>query len=99
MLCQHFDEPLISSNTLTRKCPIIFLWTVLDVQSAIPIIVGSNIGTSVTNTIVALMQASEEFERHSCVPVYLFYDNKNINKTSHLLLFQGICWSYSPRLL
>lgn len=43
--------------------------TVLDVQSAIPIIMGSNIGTSVTNTIVALMQAGErdEFERYSCV--------------------------------
>lgn len=38
---------------------------VLDVGSAIPIIMGSNIGTSVTNTIVALMQAGEreEFKR------------------------------------
>ncbi|KAL0162388.1 hypothetical protein M9458_041784, partial [Cirrhinus mrigala] len=37
----------------------------LDVGSAIPIIMGSNIGTSVTNTIVALMQAGEreEFKR------------------------------------
>ncbi|XP_035483130.1 LOW QUALITY PROTEIN: sodium-dependent phosphate transport protein 2A-like [Scophthalmus maximus] len=37
----------------------------LNVQSAIPIIMGSNIGTSVTNTIVVLMQAveREEFER------------------------------------
>lgn len=41
--------------------------SVLDVQSAIPIIMGSNIGTSVTNTIVALMQAGEreEFERYT----------------------------------
>lgn len=47
------------------------LCTVLDVQSAIPIIMGSNIRTSVTNTIVALMQAGEreEFDRYSCVPV------------------------------
>lgn len=44
---------------------IMFSGTVLDVKSAIPIIMGSNIGTSVTNTIVALMQAGEreEFER------------------------------------
>lgn len=38
---------------------------VLEVGSAIPIIMGSNIGTSVTNTIVALMQAGDrnEFKR------------------------------------
>ncbi|MGH0184325.1 UNVERIFIED_CONTAM: hypothetical protein FKN15_014466 [Acipenser sinensis] len=37
----------------------------LGVQSAIPVIMGANIGTSVTNTIVALMQAGErnEFRR------------------------------------
>lgn len=39
--------------------------TVLEVRSAVPIIMGSNIGTSVTNTIVAMMQAAErtEFQR------------------------------------
>ncbi|KAG8004077.1 Sodium-dependent phosphate transport protein 2A, partial [Nibea albiflora] len=38
---------------------------VLEVRSAVPIIMGSNIGTSVTNTIVAMMQAAErtEFQR------------------------------------
>ncbi|MBN3311335.1 NPT2B protein, partial [Amia calva] len=37
----------------------------LDVQSAIPVIMGANIGTSVTNTIVAMMQAGDrnEFRR------------------------------------
>ncbi|XP_032382637.1 sodium-dependent phosphate transport protein 2B [Etheostoma spectabile] len=37
----------------------------LDVQSAVPIIMGANIGTSVTNTIVAVMQAGDrnEFRR------------------------------------
>ncbi|XP_053233243.1 sodium-dependent phosphate transport protein 2A isoform X1 [Podarcis raffonei] len=37
----------------------------LEVRSAIPIIMGSNIGTSVTNTIVALMQSGDrdEFKR------------------------------------
>lgn len=44
------------------------LWshfTVLEVRSAVPIIMGTNIGTSVTNTIVAMMQAAErsEFQR------------------------------------
>lgn len=44
-------------------------FTVLDVRSAIPITTGSNSGTSVTNTIVALKQAGErvEFERYICV--------------------------------
>ncbi|XP_075901508.1 sodium-dependent phosphate transport protein 2B-like [Nelusetta ayraudi] len=37
----------------------------LDVKSAVPIIMGSNIGTSVTNTVVAMMQAGDrnEFRR------------------------------------
>lgn len=37
----------------------------IKVRQAIPIVMGANIGTSVTNTIVSLMQASdrEEFER------------------------------------
>ena len=39
--------------------------SVLDVQSAVPVIMGANIGTSVTNTIVAMMQAGDrnEFRR------------------------------------
>ncbi|XP_029956481.1 sodium-dependent phosphate transport protein 2A-like isoform X2 [Salarias fasciatus] len=46
-------------DTELNVCPV------LEVQSAIPIIMGSNIGTSVTNTVVALMQAGEreEFKR------------------------------------
>ncbi|KAM6924317.1 sodium-dependent phosphate transport protein 2A isoform 2-T2 [Xenentodon cancila] len=38
---------------------------VLEVKSAVPVIMGSNIGTSVTNTIVAMMQAAErdDFQR------------------------------------
>ncbi|CAG13827.1 unnamed protein product, partial [Tetraodon nigroviridis] len=37
----------------------------LEVQTAVPIIMGANIGTSVTNTIVAMMQAGDrnEFRR------------------------------------
>ncbi|KAG7257066.1 hypothetical protein CRUP_014487 [Coryphaenoides rupestris] len=37
----------------------------LDVESAVPVIMGANIGTSVTNTIVAMMQAGDrnEFRR------------------------------------
>lgn len=45
---------------------VMYVCVVLEVKSAVPIIMGSNIGTSVTNTIVALMQAGErnEFKRY-----------------------------------
>nr|XP_046266419.1 sodium-dependent phosphate transport protein 2A-like [Scatophagus argus] len=54
-----------SSSTSTSIIVSLVSSGLLDVQSAVPIIMGSNIGTSVTNTIVALMQAGErdEFER------------------------------------
>ncbi|CAL8265939.1 unnamed protein product [Merluccius merluccius] len=54
-----------SSSTSTSIVVSLVSSGLLDVHSAIPIVMGSNIGTSVTNTIVALMQASEreEFER------------------------------------
>ncbi|XP_044079428.1 sodium-dependent phosphate transport protein 2A-like isoform X3 [Siniperca chuatsi] len=54
-----------SSSTSTSIIVSLVSSGLLDVQSAIPIIMGSNIGTSVTSTIVALMQAGErdEFER------------------------------------
>lgn len=47
------------------KHSLLFTSLVLEVHSAIPIIMGSNIGTSVTSTIVALMQAGDrnEFKR------------------------------------
>lgn len=47
---------------LDKRSPLL---PVLEVSSAIPIIMGSNIGTSVTNTIVALMQAGDrtDFQR------------------------------------
>uniref|UniRef100_A0A3Q3QY80 Sodium-dependent phosphate transport protein 2A n=1 Tax=Monopterus albus TaxID=43700 RepID=A0A3Q3QY80_MONAL len=54
-----------SSSTSTSITVSLVSSGLLDVQSAIPIIMGSNIGTSVTNTIVALTQAGdrEQFER------------------------------------
>uniref|UniRef100_A0A3Q0SH69 Sodium-dependent phosphate transport protein 2A n=1 Tax=Amphilophus citrinellus TaxID=61819 RepID=A0A3Q0SH69_AMPCI len=54
-----------SSSTSTSIVVSLVSSGLLDVQSAIPVIMGSNIGTSVTNTFVALMQAGEreEFER------------------------------------
>ncbi|XP_072231707.1 sodium-dependent phosphate transport protein 2A-like [Leuresthes tenuis] len=54
-----------SSSTATSVIVSLVSSGLLDVKSAIPIIMGSNIGTSVTNTIVALMQAGEreQFER------------------------------------
>ncbi|KAM4748790.1 sodium-dependent phosphate transport protein 2A-like [Rhinophrynus dorsalis] len=54
-----------SSSTSTSIIVSMVSSGLLDVRSAIPIIMGSNIGTSVTNTIVALMQAGDrnEFKR------------------------------------
>ncbi|XP_036379766.1 sodium-dependent phosphate transport protein 2A-like [Megalops cyprinoides] len=54
-----------SSSTSTSIVVSLVSSGLLDVSSAIPIIMGSNIGTSVTNTIVALMQAGDrdEFRR------------------------------------
>lgn len=45
--------------------PTFDLFAVLEVRPAIPIIMGANIGTSVTNTIVAMAQSGdrEEFRR------------------------------------
>ncbi|XP_049441706.1 sodium-dependent phosphate transport protein 2A-like isoform X3 [Epinephelus fuscoguttatus] len=54
-----------SSSTSTSIVVSLVASGLLEVRSAVPIIMGSNIGTSVTNTIVAMMQAAErsEFER------------------------------------
>uniref|UniRef100_A0A8C6PSX3 Sodium-dependent phosphate transport protein 2A n=1 Tax=Nothobranchius furzeri TaxID=105023 RepID=A0A8C6PSX3_NOTFU len=56
---------LVQSSSTSTSIVVSLVSAMLDVRSAIPIIMGSNIGTSVTNTIVALMQAGEreEFER------------------------------------
>ncbi|XP_070089926.1 sodium-dependent phosphate transport protein 2A isoform X4 [Equus caballus] len=48
-----------SSSTSTSIIVSMVSSGLLEVSSAIPIIMGSNIGTSVTNTIVALMQAGD----------------------------------------
>ncbi|XP_009960220.1 PREDICTED: sodium-dependent phosphate transport protein 2A-like, partial [Leptosomus discolor] len=55
-----------SSSTSTSIIVSMVSSGLLEVRSAIPIIMGSNIGTSVTNTIVALMQAGDrsEFKRY-----------------------------------
>ncbi|NXQ27166.1 NPT2A protein, partial [Alaudala cheleensis] len=54
-----------SSSTSTSIVVSMVSSGLLGVPSAIPIIMGSNIGTSITNTIVALMQAGDrsEFKR------------------------------------
>uniref|UniRef100_UPI0037E876D7 sodium-dependent phosphate transport protein 2A-like n=1 Tax=Semicossyphus pulcher TaxID=241346 RepID=UPI0037E876D7 len=54
-----------SSSTSTSIVVSLVASGLLQVRSAVPIIMGSNIGTSVTNTIVAMMQAAErsEFQR------------------------------------
>ncbi|XP_041846266.1 sodium-dependent phosphate transport protein 2A-like [Melanotaenia boesemani] len=54
-----------SSSTSTSIAVSLVASGLLEVKSAVPVIMGSNIGTSVTNTIVAMMQAAErnEFQR------------------------------------
>ncbi|XP_018555030.1 sodium-dependent phosphate transport protein 2A isoform X2 [Lates calcarifer] len=54
-----------SSSTSTSIVVSLVASGLLEVRLAVPIIMGSNIGTSVTNTIVAMMQAAErtEFQR------------------------------------
>ncbi|NXK63131.1 NPT2A protein, partial [Sylvietta virens] len=54
-----------SSSTSTSIVVSMVSSGLMEVRSAIPIIMGSNIGTSITNTIVALMQAGDrsEFKR------------------------------------
>lgn len=86
-----------------KHFPLLLSAAVLNVSSAVPIIMGSNIGTSVTNTIVALMQAGErnEFKRYwdglqpgSATAVC---SRLTVNFTSY---FKGVCcldvtyWSY-----
>ncbi|KAM6953291.1 sodium-dependent phosphate transport protein 2A [Aplochiton taeniatus] len=54
-----------SSSTSTSIIVSMVASGLLEVRSAVPVIMGSNIGTSVTNTIVAMMQAGDrtEFKR------------------------------------
>lgn len=61
----HWSKELADDQIFFIQC-FLFCFLVLTVQSAIPIIMGANIGTSVTNTIVALMQAGDrnEFRRY-----------------------------------
>jgi len=49
----------------TNQFFVLLLSAVIRVRQAVPIVMGANIGTSVTNTIVSLMQASDrnEFRR------------------------------------
>lgn len=60
-----YDAMVASSSQSSHQVLFALCSLVLEVGSAIPIIMGSNIGTSVTNTIVALMQAGDrsEFKR------------------------------------
>ncbi|XP_061048126.1 sodium-dependent phosphate transport protein 2B isoform X2 [Eubalaena glacialis] len=51
-----------SSSTSSSIVVSMVASSLLNVQAAIPIIMGANIGTSITNTIVALMQAGDRSE-------------------------------------
>ena len=49
----------LALKCILTYCYIVRWFLVLDVEPAIPIIMGANIGTSVTNTIVSLAQSNE----------------------------------------
>ncbi|XP_007168516.2 sodium-dependent phosphate transport protein 2B isoform X2 [Balaenoptera acutorostrata] len=51
-----------SSSTSSSIVVSMVASSLLNVQAAVPIIMGANIGTSITNTIVALMQAGDRSE-------------------------------------
>ncbi|GAB1298227.1 Na(+)-dependent phosphate cotransporter 2A [Apodemus speciosus] len=62
-----------SSSTSTSIIVSMVSSGLLEVSSAIPIIMGSNIGTSVTNTIVALMQAGDRTDFRRAATGYLHH--------------------------
>ncbi|XP_026214253.1 sodium-dependent phosphate transport protein 2A [Anabas testudineus] len=98
-----------SSSTSTSIIVSLVASGLLEVRSAVPVIMGSNIGTSVTNTIVAMMQAAErsEFQRafagatiHDCFNwlsvlalLPLEVVSGIMTKLSHLLV---TCFSLQP---
>ncbi len=74
-----------SSSTITSMVVVLVAGGALDVPNAIPIVIGSNIGTSVTNTLVSVGHISrpEEFKRAFAVAtVHDFF-----NLLSVLVLF------------
>ncbi|KFQ89475.1 Sodium-dependent phosphate transport protein 2A, partial [Phoenicopterus ruber ruber] len=86
-----------SSSTSTS----ISLSPVLEVRSAIPIIMGSNIGTSVTNTIVALMQAGDRSEFKRAFAGATVHDCFNWLSVLVLLPLEGVsgCLHHVTRLV
>ena len=60
-------------------------WTVLTVRVAIPIVLGANIGTSVTNTIVSLTQMGDRNEFRRAFAAATVHDM--FNWTAVILLF------------
>ena len=68
-MCDKVPKKSCTKKLLKNDAPpkfnAVMLFAVIRVRQAIPIVMGANIGTSVTNTIVSLMQASDrnEFRR------------------------------------
>lgn len=74
----------------------------LDVQSAVPIIMGANIGTSVTNTIVAVMQAGDrnEFRRaFAGATVHDFFNWLSVLVLLPLEAATGVLYKLTYRLI
>ncbi len=67
-----------------------FIFTVFTVKTAIPIIMGANIGTSVTNTVVALTHMSnrQDFERAFAGAV--LHDMFNLLTVTTLLIVEQL---------
>uniref|UniRef100_A0AAY4CDI2 Sodium-dependent phosphate transport protein 2B n=1 Tax=Denticeps clupeoides TaxID=299321 RepID=A0AAY4CDI2_9TELE len=74
----------------------------LEVQSAVPIIMGANIGTSVTNTIVAMMQAGDrnEFRRaFGGATVHDFFNWLSVLVLLPLELITGVLYKLTKLLI
>ncbi|XP_035509562.1 solute carrier family 34 member 2b [Morone saxatilis] len=74
----------------------------LDVQSAVPIIMGANIGTSVTNTIVAMMQAGDrnEFRRaFAGATVHDFFNWLSVLILLPLEVATGVLYKLTDKLI
>ncbi len=71
-----------------------FLYVVFTVKTAIPIIMGANIGTSITNTVVALthMTSREDFERAFAGAV--LHDMFNLLTVTTLLIVEELTCTF-----
>ncbi|CAH1777713.1 unnamed protein product [Owenia fusiformis] len=87
---------LQSSSTTTSIIVTMVAESILDVQTAIPIIMGANIGTSVTNTIVSMGQITEVNEFRRAFGGATVHDMFNWLTVFCLLPIEAICAAFEP---